>query len=85
LTSAGDSSDGSGDLPQNFAARPGWGGGDPWPDPPFVQKGLVDLAGNPKPAFGVVQSIYRASTQIPTAASTQIAAAASVRGDRRVR
>ncbi len=43
---------------QDFAARPGWGGGDPWPDPPFVQKGMVDVYGNHKPAFAVMQSIY---------------------------
>jgi beta-glucuronidase len=49
---------------QDFAARPGWGGGDPRPDPPFVQKGMVDLAGNPKPVFSVVQAIYRATVQI---------------------
>ena len=28
---------------QDFAARPGWAGGDPWRDPPFVQKGLVSI------------------------------------------
>jgi beta-glucuronidase len=49
---------------QDFAARPGWGGGDPWPDPPFVQKGLVDLTGNLKPVFAVVSSLYHATAQI---------------------
>ena len=49
---------------QDFAARPGWGGGDPWPHPPFVQKGLVDLTGNLKPAFAVVSSLYHATAQI---------------------
>jgi beta-glucuronidase len=49
---------------QDFAARPGWGGGDPWPNPPFVQKGLVDVLGNPKPAFSLVGSIYQATVQI---------------------
>jgi beta-glucuronidase len=49
---------------QDFAARPGWGGGDPWPDPPFVQKGMVDLYGNAKPAFSVVSSIYHGTIQI---------------------
>jgi beta-glucuronidase len=52
---------------QDFAARPGWGGGNPWPDPPFVQKGMVDLGGNPRPVFGVVQSIYRGTLQVATA------------------
>jgi glycosyl hydrolase family 2 len=49
---------------QDFAAEPGWGGGDPWPDPPFVQKGLLDAAGNPKSAFGIIAASYRATTQI---------------------
>jgi beta-glucuronidase len=49
---------------EDFAARPGWGGGDPWPNPPFVQKGLVDLQGQLKPAFPVVASAYAATTQI---------------------
>jgi beta-glucuronidase len=45
---------------QDFAARPGWGGADPRPDPPFVQKGVVDTSGNPKPAFSVISSLYHA-------------------------
>jgi beta-glucuronidase len=49
---------------QDFASRPGWGGGDPWPDPPFVQKGVLDLYGNEKPVFSVVQSIDDATQQI---------------------
>jgi beta-glucuronidase len=49
---------------QDFAARPGWGGGDPWPNPPWVQKGLVDPAGNLKPAFATVSSIFHATTQL---------------------
>ncbi len=52
---------------QDFAARPGWGGGDPRPDPPFVQKGLVDLYGELKPAFGLVASNYRRTVQIAPA------------------
>jgi beta-glucuronidase len=48
---------------QDFAAFPGWGGGNPRPDPPFVQKGLVDLNGNPKPAFSVVSALYHAWDQ----------------------
>ncbi|HUE26735.1 MAG TPA: glycoside hydrolase family 2 TIM barrel-domain containing protein, partial [Solirubrobacteraceae bacterium] len=49
---------------QDFAARPGWGGGDPFPDPPWVQKGLITNTGQPKPAFAVVASIYHATVQI---------------------
>jgi beta-glucuronidase len=51
-------------LLQDFASKPGWGGGDPFPNPPFVQKGLVDVAGNQKPAWSVVSSIYHATRQI---------------------
>ena len=49
---------------QDFAARPGWGGGDPWPDPPLVQKGLVTITGSLKPSFSVVSSIFHETTQI---------------------
>ncbi len=49
---------------QDFAARPGWGGGDPFPDPPWVQKGLITNTGQPKPAFSVVSAIYHSTVQI---------------------
>ncbi len=69
---------------QTFAARPGWGGGDPFPDPPFVQKGEIDLYGNPvQPLFSTIQSIYQATPQIgppvtaPAAAARTGSAAAS--------
>jgi beta-glucuronidase len=52
---------------QDFAARPGWGGGDPFPDPPFVQKGVVDVQGNLKPAFATVAGIYKSTVQIAPA------------------
>jgi beta-glucuronidase len=52
---------------EDFAVSPGWDGGDPFPDPPFNQKGLIDLAGNFKPAFAVVQGIYKATVQIAPA------------------
>ncbi len=54
-------------LLQDFAARPGWGGGEPHPDPPFVQKGLIDRHGRLKPAFGTIASVYRATIQIAPA------------------
>ncbi|HEY2772352.1 MAG TPA: glycoside hydrolase family 2 TIM barrel-domain containing protein, partial [Solirubrobacteraceae bacterium] len=34
---------------QDFAARPGWAGGNPWGTPPWVQKGMVDMYGNHRP------------------------------------
>jgi beta-glucuronidase len=49
---------------QDFAVTPGWSGGNPYPDPPFLHKGLLDLAGAPKPAFAVVSGIFHATTQI---------------------
>ena len=52
---------------QNFATSPGFTGGNPYPDPPWNQKGLVDENGNLKPAFSVVQSIFQATQQIAPA------------------
>jgi beta-glucuronidase len=49
---------------QEYAAFPGYKGGNPWPTPPFNQKGLVDLEGNLKPVFAIVQAIYKATVQI---------------------
>jgi beta-glucuronidase len=54
-------------LLQDYAARPGWGGGNPVPNPPFVQKGMLDLQGDAKPAFAVVAAIYHATVQIARA------------------
>jgi Glycosyl hydrolases family 2, TIM barrel domain/Glycosyl hydrolases family 2, sugar binding domain/Glycosyl hydrolases family 2 len=51
-------------LLQDFAAKPGWDGGNPAGTPPFVQKGLVDLDGNQKPAFALVASVYHSTRQI---------------------
>jgi Glycosyl hydrolases family 2, TIM barrel domain/Glycosyl hydrolases family 2, sugar binding domain/Glycosyl hydrolases family 2 len=49
---------------QNYVAFPQYSGGDPRPDPPFNQKGVVDFAGGLKPAFSVVSQIYHATQQI---------------------
>jgi beta-glucuronidase len=49
---------------QDFASRPGWGGGNPWPNPPWVQKGLVTPAGKLKPAFSVVSTIFHSTVQM---------------------
>jgi beta-glucuronidase len=49
---------------QDAATFLGYSGGNPWPQPPFDQKGLVDQYDNPKPAFATVASIYRATMQI---------------------
>ena len=49
---------------QDYAAFPTYSGGNPRPNPPFNQKGMVDLYGNHKPVFGVVSSIYHGTRQI---------------------
>jgi beta-glucuronidase len=49
---------------QDYVAFPQYSGGDPRPDPPYNQKGLLDLGGNPKPAWSVVSQIYHAAPQI---------------------
>ncbi len=49
---------------QNFAAHPGWAGGNPVGDPPFVEKGEIDQYGNPTPLFGVIQASYRSTQQM---------------------
>jgi beta-glucuronidase len=49
---------------QDFAAKPGWGGGNPVPDPPWVHKGLVSQTGVLKPAFSVVAAIYHSTVQV---------------------
>jgi beta-glucuronidase len=45
-------------LLQDSVSVPGFTGGNPWPDPPFDHKGLLDFQGNQKPAWSVVASIY---------------------------
>ena len=49
---------------QDYVAFPTYSGGDPRPDPPFNQKGLVDFDGNFKPAWSVVSQIYHSTQQI---------------------
>ena len=67
---------------QDFAAEPGWTGGNPYPDPPFVQKGEIDINGNPRqPLFSTIQSIYRSTVQIAPA----VTAAYQSRKNRRAR
>jgi hypothetical protein len=52
---------------QDFLARPGWTGGDPLPDPPYHQKGILDLQGQPKPAASVITNAYHATVRITAA------------------
>jgi beta-glucuronidase len=48
---------------EEFAVKPGWEGGNPWPAPPIHQKGLITMAGVKKPAFADVQRIYKGTVQ----------------------
>jgi beta-glucuronidase len=45
----------------DFRVRPGWTGGNPLPHPPVNEKGLIDDTGARKPAFAVVQKLFRAT------------------------
>jgi hypothetical protein len=49
---------------QNYVAFPQYSGGDPRPNAPYNQKGLVDFSGNPKPAWSAVSQIYHSTGQI---------------------
>ena len=48
---------------QEFRVRPNWDGGNPRPQSPIHQKGLVSFDGVRKPAFFDVQRIFRATKQ----------------------
>ncbi|HWK17318.1 MAG TPA: glycoside hydrolase family 2 TIM barrel-domain containing protein [Solirubrobacteraceae bacterium] len=51
---------------QEFRVAPGWVGGDPLPDSPIHQKGLISFTGFKKPAYYVVRQIFRATAQHDT-------------------
>jgi hypothetical protein len=53
---------------QEFRVRPDWDGGNPRPQPPIHQKGLISFDGQKKPAYFDVQRIYRATKQFRSAA-----------------
>jgi beta-glucuronidase len=55
---------------QDFAVKPGWIGGNPWPTPPFLQKGVLDMSGNPKPAYQILSNNFHATRQIGPAPPT---------------
>ena len=52
---------------QDFASHPGWSGGNPLGDPPYVEKGAIDRYGNHKPLFAVLSAIYHQTVQIAPA------------------
>ena len=43
---------------EDFAVRPDWTGFDPQPQPPWLQKGLIDQNGKRKPAWAVASRSY---------------------------
>jgi beta-glucuronidase len=51
-------------LLRDSVSVPGFTGGNPWPDPPFDHKGLLDFQGSEKPAWTVAASIYAHTVQI---------------------
>src|SRR3954447_8478016 len=43
---------------RDFRVRPEWDGGNPKPASPLNQKGLMDAAGNPKPAYAAAKRMF---------------------------
>jgi beta-glucuronidase len=56
---------------QDYVAFPGYNGGDPRPNPPFNEKGVVDLNGAPKPSFATVSQIFHSTVQIGPVAKSK--------------
>jgi beta-glucuronidase len=48
----------------DFRVRPQWTGGNPQPDPPFFNKGLVTFTGLEKPAFAAVAAMFHDIRQV---------------------
>ena len=46
-------------LLKDFRVHPTWAGGNPLPNPPWNNKGLIDENGSLKPAFFSMQSLWR--------------------------
>jgi beta-glucuronidase len=46
---------------RDFRVKPGWAGGNPLPNPPVNQKGLIDDQGRRKPAWEGVRQIFRST------------------------
>ena len=47
--------------------RPNWDGGNPRPQSPVHQKGIVTFDGDRKPAFFDVQRLYKGTPQVRAA------------------
>ncbi len=65
---------------QDFAAKPGWTGGDPRGDPPYVQKGMLDIYGNRRPGFSVISALYHATSQVAPSRDVRSRRAKRARG-----
>jgi beta-glucuronidase len=50
---------------RDFRVKPGYDGGNPQPQAPYNQKGLVDPAGSRKPAFETVKRLFRKEAGLP--------------------
>jgi beta-glucuronidase len=50
---------------QEFRVRPNWDGGNPHPDPPIHEKGLLRFDGSKKPAWFDVERIFKSTQQFP--------------------
>ena len=48
---------------KDFRVHPAWSGGNPVPEPPWNNKGLIHEGGKPKPAFYVMAKLFRATNQ----------------------
>ena len=51
---------------QEFRVRPNWDGGNPRPNPPIHEKGLLRFDGSKKPAWADVQRLFAATDQFGT-------------------
>ncbi len=49
---------------QEFRVRPNWDGGNPRPNSPIHEKGLVRFDGSKKPAWFDVQRLFAATPQL---------------------
>jgi beta-glucuronidase len=50
---------------REFLCAPGWSGGNPRPQPPMHQKGVLTYQGQPKPAYADLQAAYKSVVQVP--------------------
>jgi beta-glucuronidase len=50
---------------RDFRVKPGYDGGNPQPQAPYNQKGLVDASGAPKPSFESVKRLFRSQAGLP--------------------